>query len=310
VTYRSPRLALIAILLLAPHADAQQPAQPGGEGGKIDPEALLAQAEKAYEALEYETALKTLIAVHRVPGVSSMQRARSFLYMGVCFTALGNAENAVQSFIELLKLKPSFRLPPGISPSIHAMFKEALLRLKLPETPPPESQPTAPEGPKRSGPSVSVSVKGPPKSRAGEAVTVSIELQDPEKQVEDVILHWRLVGGPDYKPIRVKLTAGQKLTIGRIPGTLLGKGGERLHYLVEALGKGGLTLAHAGTMNSPFEVEIEAVPKPKRKWGWYLLGVGGGLAIAGGVVAAILLTRSDPPPPMPADTAEITIRIR
>jgi hypothetical protein len=303
------RLAcLLAGLLVAPELLAQgQPAE-----GKPDPEALLAQAEKAYEALEYETALKTLIAVHRVPGVSAMQRARSFLYMGVCFTALGNAENAVQSFIELLKLKPGFRLPPGISPSIQAMFKEALLRLKLPETAPPESQPAAPDrgGPRPAGQTVSVTAKGPEKGRAGEAVAISIQLDDPEKQVEDLILHWRLVGGPDYKPIRVKLTPGQKLVIGRIPGTALGKAGARLHYLVEALGKGGLTLAHAGTMNSPFEVEIEAAPKPKRRWGWYLLAVGGGLAIAGGVVAAVLATRSEPAPPRPPDTAEVTITIR
>ncbi len=57
------------------------------------------------------------------------------------FTALGRAENAVQAFMGVLKVRPEFRLPPGVSPSIRAMFAQALKRLNLSEQPTPGAQP-------------------------------------------------------------------------------------------------------------------------------------------------------------------------
>ena len=318
VSIRPVRPSLLAVLvgalavLASDRAAAQGPEAPPAN----DPaELLLQQAEKAYEGLEYETALKTLIKVHQVKGATSMQRARSFLYMGVCFTALGNAESAVQSFMELLKLKPTFRLPTGISPSIQAMFKEALTRMKLPEQAPPEPPPGAGGGGAGGGggkgPSVPVTLtaKAPGSVVAGQAVDVAIEVSDPRGLVEDVVIQWRLVGGPDYSIIRVKYTPGKAKVTGRIPGAVVGTQPARLHYLVEALGQGGMSLAHAGTMNAPLEVELVARPKPKSKWGWWTLGIVGGAAVVGGIVAAVLLTRGGEPP-KPTNTADVTLTIR
>ena len=87
-----------------------------------DPEAMLREAERSYENLEYEAALRILIAVQQLKELTPIQRARAYLYMGVAFTALGRAENAVQAFVEVLKIRSDFRLPDGVSPSIRAMF--------------------------------------------------------------------------------------------------------------------------------------------------------------------------------------------
>ena len=282
-----------------------------------DAEQLLQQAEKLYDAMEYEAALKLFIAVHKASGVTPMQRARSYLYMGAAFTALGNAENAVQSFMMFLKLQPTFRLPPGISPSIQAMYKEALRRLKLPETAPAkggggggggggEEKVRGPEA-KRDA-SVSLSEKGPSKIIAGQPIDIRIEISDPKELVEDVVIQWRVVGGPDYSTVRVKHTPGKKAALGRIPGATVGSKAGRLHYIVEAVGKGGETLAHAGTYTTPVEVILLAPPHVGSKWGWYTLGIGGGLAVAGGVVAAILLTRKKEP--TSNNMADISIRIK
>lgn len=301
---RRSLFAVCAALILSSSAFAQQPQQ-------IDPEQLLQVAEKYYEQLEYEEALKILIQVHQVPGVSPMQRARAFLYMGVCFTALGNAENAVLSFMELLKIKPNFRLPPGISPSIRAMFKEALTRLKLPEEAPPE-QPGA--GGQQGGQAppeeipVQLKAKAPREVNAGEPIEVTIDVKDPRKLVQRLIIRWRRVGGPDFSSIKVPFKPGDSRTSGRIPGATVGEEKGTLQYMVEAVGRGGMTLAHVGSMDAPEQVSLTAPKKGSTSWTWWAVGIGGGLAVVGGVVAAILLTRGEENGG-PGDAADVTVTI-
>jgi len=309
-------LCVIGLVLLSAPSAAQPEPPAEGEGaapqsGAPDPEALLAEAERRYDAMEYEEALKVLVLVLQVPSATPIQKARTFLSMGVCFTALGNAENAVLAFIELLKLKSDFRVPPSASPSIRAMFAEALKRLNLPETPPPQpadgAQEGGAQGARAGGPQVKA--KLPPKSVAGQSVDVRVELTDPNDQVEDLVIHWRRVNGPDWSMIRMKFVPGQRQVRGMIPGAMIGQREGRLHIMVEALGQGGTSLATAGTPLSPLEVALTAPPTAKRRWGWYALGIGGGLAIAGGVVAAILLTRGESLPP-PKTTADVSVTIR
>jgi hypothetical protein len=276
-----------------------------------NPEALLQQAEKYYEQLEYETALKTLIMVHQVTGASPMQKARSFLYMGVCFTALGNAENAVLAFMELLKLKNNFRLPPGISPSIKAMFAEALKRLKFPAQPPPgppQGGPGGQPGPGGQKIPVAIEAKAPEKQRAGSSVEVKIEVADPRRLVQKLTLRWRRVGGGDFSTVKVPYKPGTKVIKAKIPGALVGKKEGKLLFFVEAHGRGDMTLAHAGAMDEPFKIKLTGPPKKKSNWGWWALGVGGALAVAGGVVAAVLLTQDDDNGIVP-NTADVTITI-
>lgn len=301
---RRPLLWLVAALALSPLAATAQPQQQQGP----DPEQLLQLAERYYEQLEYEEALKILVQVHQVPGANPMHKARSFLYMGVCFTALGQAENAVLAFMELLKIKPNFRLPPGISPSIRAMFKEALTRLKLPEEPPP-----APEQPGQPQPGgeeipVEITAKAPGKAVAGQAVEVKIRIVDPKKLVQRLLLRWRRVGGPDFSTIKVPFKKGMRSVTARIPGATVGDKTGTLQYMVEAAGRGGMTLAHAGSMDEPHTVKLTEATKGKSKWAWWVLGIGGGLAVAGGVVAAVLLTRGDDNG-APANTADVTVTI-
>lgn len=303
--------------LMTSAARAQPQPQPQQEAP--DPEALLQQAEKYYEQLEYESALKTLIMVHQVPGSTDMQKARSFLYMGVCFTALGNAENAVLAFVELLKLKANFRLPPGISPSIKAMFTEALRRLKMPEQGAPEPEQggggASPDGGGGGGggggePSskipVSVKAKAPGQAVAGSSIEVTIEVSDPRKLVKGLSMRWRRVGGGDYSTVKVPYPEGARAVSAQIPGALVGKEKGKILFFVEALGRGGMTLAHAGAMDEPLRVKLTEAPQKTSKWAWWAIGIGGALAVAGGVVAAVLLTQDDTPA---APVTDVTLTV-
>lgn len=281
------------------------------ERAEANPEALLRQAEKFYEQLEYVSALKILVAVQQAKGVTAIQRARAYLYMGVCFTALGRAENAVQAFIEVLKIRKRFRLPPGVSPSIRTMFAEALKRLKLPLVPPPEKKtpagPTKPP-PSRSTATVDILAKAPLKASAGKPVAVKIDIEDPGKRIAALRIRWRRIGGPDYSTITLKYDAKKASQEGLIPIAAVGQQKGRLTYYVEARDAAGRVVARSGSEDAPYEVELTPLKKKSSNWGWWTLGiVGGAAAIAGGIVAAVLLTKDKGGPTKTPGTADVVV---
>lgn len=266
------------------------------------PDVLLKQAEKLYEQLEYEKALHTLTKVHSSPEVTPIQRARAYLFMAVCFTALGRTTDAIAAFTEVLKRKPKFRLPPGVSPSIRATFNDALKAMKL-----PEKAPTP--GPAKAQP-VSIDSKSAFRVLLGTPLKISISLSDPSRRVTDLVVQWRRRGGPDYSKLKLDFKPGAEAAEAILPTAMIGDKAGLLVYYVEAHDSAGRTIARSGTEEDPFEVTLyQAKKKGSNKVGWWLLGAGGVLAVAGGVVAAILLSsgESNTTPP---GSAELTVRLR
>ena len=286
---------------------------------------LLRKAERYYEQLEYETALRTLIQLLQQPKLKPVQRARAYLYMGVCFTALGRAENAVQAFMEVLKIRPKFRLPAGVSPSIRAMFAEALKRSgkpgaatsspgsgqpSQPNTGKPPAQPTATQPPDEG---VLMLARAPKHTSAGSPVSVTIRVDDPKDETRSVILHWRRQNGPDFSKVKLRYRAGRAKYKATIPGAVIGNSTGTLTYYVEARDSKGNVLATEGTEDDPRRIKLSeghgdhGSSSGGSNWGWWTLGIGGGVAaIAGGVVAAILLTQDD----SPSTTADVVITVK
>lgn len=321
----------VSILLISGVAwGAPAPGPAPGSAGS--PDAMLQKAERAYEQLEYKPALRLLIKVIQDKAATPLHRARAFLYMGVCFTALGNSQNAVAAFAEVLKLRPNFRIPPGVSPSIRAMFNAALKQLKLPETPAPGPPPGAQGQPGQgqpgqgqpgqghgqppprapSGPPVEITATSGRSAVAGKPIDVKIVLKDPAKRVTQLAIRWRRRGGADYSTIKVKRTAKQKELSATIPGITIGEKAGTLAYYVEARNPRDQPVATAGSEFEPLEVILTKAEEKtgKSKWGWWALAIGGGVAaVAGGIVAAVLLTRGDAPIP-PGNHAYVDIVVK
>ncbi|MFH1130680.1 MAG: tetratricopeptide repeat protein [Pseudomonadota bacterium] len=302
------RYSLISLLCLALLATSSSAA--------ANPEELLSQAEQAYEQLEYEKTLELSFQVQAHKDATPVQKARAYLYMGVCFTALGDAQNAVSAFVEVLKLRPQFRIPPGVSPSIRAMFNAALQYLKLPEVPPPEEgqsdQPGQPDQqpPTENKEEVKVTVFGPKKVVAGKPIEIRIHLDDKQKQVAKLLINWRRLKGPDYSTVKIDHKTGLSETKGTIPSITVGTQKGTLVYYVVAQDKQGQQIGQAGAEDEPLELELLEPPKSKNKWGWYALAIGGGAAVvAGAVVAAVLLTRGGKNAP-PFNTADVIVTLR
>lgn len=275
-----------------------------------NPELLLKQAEKFYEQLEYIAALKVLLKVQQQKDATAIQRARAYLYMGVCFTALGQAQNAVSAFVEVLKLRPRFRLPSGVSPSIRTMFVAALKQLNLPLVPPPPGKgkkppPRRPPGPQKT---VDILAKAPLKTSAGKPITVKIDIEDPGKRIKTLSIRWRRIGGPDYSSVKL-VYEGKKATLeGTIPVAAVGAKKGRLAYFVEAKDAAGRVVARSASENAPHEIDLTPLDEGGSNWAWWTLGiVGGAAAIAGGIVAIVLLTKGGDTPTTPPGTADVTV---
>lgn len=116
---------VLSLLLCAPAAPAA--AEPIG--------ALIKRAEKLYEKNDHRAGLRTSLAIINRADAKEIQRARAFLYVGVFYTELGRHTQAVNAFLELLRYRPRFRLPPSVKgvrasyPRIQQNFRAALAAL-------------------------------------------------------------------------------------------------------------------------------------------------------------------------------------
>lgn len=265
---------------------------------RANPEEWLSKAEQAYEQLEYEEALKYLIKIHTDKEASPLHKARAYLYMGVCFTALGDAQNAVAAFVEVLKLRPNFRIPAGVSPSIRAMFNAALKYMKLPETPAGEDASANEQAASQQNQEpVEIKASSAKKAIAGNPIEIDISVKDPGKRIASFSINWRRRKGPDFSTIQMKHKKGTEKVKASIPGITIGNDKGILTYYVEAKDADGQTIAMSGADDEPIEVSLEEKKKPKSKWGLYTLAISSGVAaIAGGIIAGVLLSRGGEQP--------------
>lgn len=280
----------------------------GARAAQEDADALLSKAEKLYEALEYEAALRLLIQVHRHPKVTAIQRARAYLYMGVCFTALGKVENAVQSFMEVLKLRPKFRLPAGVSPSIRATFAAALKRLQN-----AGGLKSAQKGGASTAPRpADILVRAPHELPAGKPLELKIEVEDPRRLIRTMLVRYKRKGQSDFSTLKLDYDADKAVQKATVPATSLGEKKGRLDFYVLALSKDGKKVAHHGSEDEPKHVILTASPAGNSSVTWWIVGgVGAAAVIAGSIVGGILIANAlkgpEGPPP---NTAGVTVTVR
>lgn len=300
-----PLISLFILLcwLIYPLANyAQTNAGAQAQPNQIDQ--LLAQAGKYHDQLEYHKALKVLIQAQQTPNITDNQRAQAYLFMGVCFTAIGNTENAIQSFVETLKLRPNFRVPDGAPPSIRSMFIEALKRLQLPLVPPPPKKTPQAQKNKPRAP-VEIYAQAPLKSKKGKPINVKIEIEDPQKRIALMAIRWRRIGGADYSQIKIdykKLSEkGRKSRFEiTIPAIATEEKGQVTYYVLAGDEKGTI-IAQSGSDQEPHEVviakHVELAKQSSSHWGWWTAGIITGAAlIAGGIVGVVALTQNDTKP--------------
>jgi len=166
------------------------------------PETLLKSAEKLYEQLEYDKALTVLAKLQAHPDATPVFKARAYLYTGVCQTALGKGEDAVAAFSEVLKIQPDFRLPATVSPTIGAMFNEALKQNGMTPGAAPAPGPAAGAPPQAAEPEsppgeVELEVDAPDEVVAGRVIPFTVLLSGDLEDIDRVKIKWRIKPADD-----------------------------------------------------------------------------------------------------------------
>ena len=115
------RILLFIILLLVSSLSLAQ----SGE-----PEEVVQNIKSQYELGNiYEAEVLALKALNSNIAFTPAQRSEIHKYLAFCYVAMGERENAVQEFINLLKLTPDHRFNPKlISPKVIEVFNIALER--------------------------------------------------------------------------------------------------------------------------------------------------------------------------------------
>lgn len=134
------RAALFAALVLglaAPPAQARAKPQTlvqrdaPAPAKLLEPEQLVAQAEKLFGSLEYEQVLAMVQKLLADPALPVELRVRALALEGSSLAVTSDIAEAERPFRKLLRLKPDFELPPKSPPKILAAFRKVQTEERL-----------------------------------------------------------------------------------------------------------------------------------------------------------------------------------
>lgn len=235
---------------------------------------LVARGEKLVDDLRFEEALEVLSAALLRAGQDPARRARVYELLGYTYLALGREPEAEAAYRALLALRPDYRPGPELSPRFRRFVEQVRARWEQ------EGRPGVALSP------VTLEHRSPPRAERGKPLELQVGVTDPSARVARVVLAWR--PGDDLESTfrRVEATRrGDRFEV-QVPAD--GVRPPFLEYYFEALDAQGLPVAARGDAAAPLRV---SVPAPEQgglltKW-WFWATVG--VAVAGGVTAAVLL---------------------
>jgi len=85
----------------------------------------LAEAERAYQAVDFPATHAQALAALEAGGADSEQTARLYVLLGISAAAQGDAAEAKANFVIALAVKPSLKLDKGLSPKVRDPYLEA-----------------------------------------------------------------------------------------------------------------------------------------------------------------------------------------
>ncbi|MCY1023919.1 hypothetical protein [Pyxidicoccus sp. MSG2] len=247
-----------------------------GQAAPANP--YMEQARARYEALHFSEAVELLELAEQVPSRTRAQHLDILELRARCELAEGRRQEAEATYERMLMLDPRAEPPADLSPKILETFQAVKARLF---------------------PAGYVALKQLP---AAEGL-VRVEVVDPWRRADAVVLHWRGPRDADWRPLRARPDA--ECCVFQLPGG----GPGPVRWYVEAQGPDGNGLTRLGAPEAPQEWtrgmaplpppgagpgdvhgdrESSTTPRLRRTLGWVSLGV----AVAAGVGGTWLQVRS------------------
>lgn len=231
----------------------------------------ISAAKTAWNDAEYERVVETT-TVALAGTLPDGERVEALRLLGFALVILNRAPEAEAAFARIFSIAPDFALPPGTSPRFQKVFDPARARWQV-----EEQQRLATQLGSQLA-SLQLRVELPRAPRGGVPIAIAIELADPGRIANAIVLSHRRTGERYYttatlpaKTGRSTLAIAGELTASRVPYTL------ELH--VQVRHRSGVTLRHEGEPDRPVALSVAAgevptsTPITRRWWFWTGLGV-------------------------------------
>lgn len=271
-------LALAALLIAAPSTLAE------GQGS-------VRRAQSLMDNAEYGQAMRVVELALTRADLDDASRADLYWLEATCSISLGKDADAKASFLRLLALRPGHEIDPYTPPKIKRLFEETrtafaesggLYKLYQPRLSPVDNvQPGTPT-----------------------QLTLSFGNPEAASNVAGVTLWVRRIGTSDFNAIDARRTASaERAYVAEIPAFLLAPDAETygMEYFVDVSDADGRRLTGVGSRALPLTFKVVrlsapdvAVPTPAASVETdytpiVIGGIVGGVVLAGGVAATILL---------------------
>ncbi|MGC4093852.1 MAG: hypothetical protein QM756_39300 [Polyangiaceae bacterium] len=226
-------------------------------------EASLAQAEQAYQEVDFERAFQLGRAALEAGRASRQESVRLYVLLGVSAAALGREDDARRYFSVALSIDPTRKLERSLSPKIRGPYLEAEAALSLYGTP--------------------LAISAAPNA-AGQRLKLTLE--DPQALVAKLDVWLRPLGQAAFR--KVSLSARHESAL-PLEAAWVVRGYE---YSARALDSFGNVLAELGSVADPVTVaaaapkaappKVSLEPIQTRRTPWLAIGLGTvGVAAAG-----------------------------
>jgi hypothetical protein len=273
----------VAALPVALPAFAQ--GKPGAAGQAGQQKDLIARGQQLFDDQQYEESIQTLSGALVRPNNTKQQKIDIYRLLALNYITLNRKDEAESAVRGLLAIEPSYELPKGESPRFRDFF--ASVRQKWESEGKPGLITSEAKEPKP----VTLQHNSPSQVAPETEIPLMTKLDDPDKRVTSIELHYRTGSSGKFTEVDMKLDPEQSTARANIPPKTVMP--PFVEYYMLAKDKSGLPVGSRGDSDAPLRVTV-----PERGSAWVLpVAIGGGVLVAGGAIAlaVILGGKSNPP---------------
>lgn len=279
---------------LAPPVPAGSAGDASGDPAGATADKLLAQAHRAYDALEYDTVAALAEVILSIEGLDIDKRLDAFLLQASSLAITADPQTAEVPFRLLLRARPDFEMPKSTPPKILGVFQKVQSEERaIIEQVRAVARRRVVQGMELLG-------NPPVEGRGGRPLPFSFRLRDPTSAVTNFEVPFRRQGDSAFSSMALKRDSEGNWR-GTIPAEwTASERGFVLEYYLVTRDEGGPLLTRGEATNpllvgvSPGAVERQ-IPKPVPRWTmWTGAGVSAAAVVAaGGLWLATARAQSD-----------------
>jgi hypothetical protein len=238
---------------------------------------LIQTGRNLFEDQRYEESIQTLSAALLKPNTPKNDRIEIYRLLAYNYIALNQKDEAEAAVRGLFVLDPEFSLGSSESPRFKDFFKEVKKKWEADGKPGLVTEEAAPPKP------ASIKHTSPAQQEQGKEIRLTGELDDPDKRVSSVVLHYRAGSQAKFDKVDARLSERRFRTL--IPGDVVKP--PLVEYYFEALDGKGLPIASRGDATAPLRIAVPEPPKGSvfsSPWFW----TGAGAVVVGAVIVGVV----------------------